>query len=427
MDLTKKRKLDDNGIPDADPTLKLTPDDVRKIIESFSPDQLRDILQNAVVTNPDVLEAVRSIADRDVTQRKLFVRGLGWETTSESLRSVFAAYGELDEAVVILDKNTAKSKGYGFVTFRHIDGAVLALKEPSKKIDGRVVVAQLASAGLSGGPNGNADGPRSDVSLRKIYVGNVPNDMPGERLLSHFASYGEIEEGPLGFDKLTGKSKGFALFVYKTPEAAQASLMEPVKNIDGRQMVCKLASEGKKGKGFSGPGQGQGGPVGDGMGMQPGGPMPGPYGGPGGPGGYSSYGGGYSGGPGGGMGPNPMNSGFSSSVGGQGPGGYGGSGGYGGGYGGSQYGGPNSTGYGGYGGAGSGLGAAGGGAGRGGSMYGMPPSSGGMPAGGGGYSDGGHYGGYPSQQHQPTGASPAPRVLPAGGAGGYPNAPPPYY
>lgn len=435
MDPTKKRKLDENGITSPDQTLTLTPADARKILDPFSPDQLLDILQNAVVSHPDVLDAVRSVADRDVTQRKLFIRGLGWETTSDSLRSVFAIFGDLEEAVVILDKNTSKSKGYGFVTYKHIDGAVLALKEPSKKIDGRVAVAQLASAGISGGPNSSSGGPNVDVSLRKIYVGNVPHDMPAERLLSLFSSYGEIEEGPLGFDKQTGKSKGFALFVYKTPEGAQASLMEPVKNVDGRQLLCKLASEGKKGKPGGGPGS-------DGMGMQPAGPIPGQYGGPGGPGGYSSYGG-YSGGPP----PNPMNSSYMSSAGGQGPGGYGGSGGYSsGGYNGSHYGGPNSTGYGGYGGAGSGLGGTGGGfsggagggfsggagsglgggAGRG---YGMPPSSVGMPSGGGGYSDGGPYGmssgGYPGQQHQPTGTSPAPRV-PPGGAGGYPNAQP-YY
>lgn len=433
MDPTKKRKLEENGTltPDVqDPTFKLTPEDARRILEPFSQDQLLEILQKAAVSHPDVLDAVRSIADRDVTQRKLFIRGLGWETTSDSLRSVFASFGDLEEAVVILDKNTGKSKGYGFVTYKHIDGAVLALKDPSKKIDGRVAVAQLASAGISGGPNSNPGGPNADVSLRKIYVGNVPHDMPAERLLSLFSPYGEIEEGPLGFDKQTGKSKGFALFVYKTPEAAQASLTEPVKNIDGRQLVCKLASEGKKGKPGVGPGQ-------DGMGMQPGGPMPpGPYGGPTGPAGYSSYGG-FSGGPGGmGQHPsNPMNSGsYASSVGGQGPGGFGGNAGYGGGgggggagvYGGSNYGGvPNSTGYGGYGSAGSGFGGPGGGGmGRGSGMYGMPPSSGGVPSGGGGaggYSDGGGpYSGYPSQQHQPTGTSPAPRV-PPGAAGGYPG------
>ncbi|GAB4849404.1 hypothetical protein Ancab_004201 [Ancistrocladus abbreviatus] len=453
MDLTKKRKLDENGV-DTDPNLKLTPEDARKIIEPFSQEQLLDILQNAVVSHPDVLDAVRSIADRDLAQRKLFIRGLGWETTSESLRNLFAVFGDLEEAVVILDKNTGKSKGYGFVTYKHIDGAVLALKEPSKKIDGRVAVAQLASAGHSGGPNNNI-GPTVDVSLRKIYVGNVPYDMPAERLLSHFSSYGEIEEGPLGFDKQTGKSKGFALFVYKTAEAANAALLEPNKVIEGRQLLCKLAIEGKKGKPGAGPGQGQG--PNDGMGMQPGGPMPGSYGGGAGgmPGTY-----GFQGGPGMGQHQNPVNSSYPSSMGAQGPGGYGGgAGGYGsgiggGGYGGSHYGGPNSTGYGaglgggagsglgggagGLGGTGGGLGGTGGGAGsglgagagmggagRGSSMYGVPQSSVGMPSGGYGES---HYNmsgssAYPGQANQVTGTSPAPRVPPGGM---YPNVPP-YY
>ncbi|XP_074311132.1 UBP1-associated protein 2C-like [Silene latifolia] len=441
IDPIKKRKLDENGLStitttgsepgSIDPTQTLTQSDTRKILEPFTIDQLRDILSAAAATHADILAAVRAIADRDVTLRKLFIRGLGWETTSDSLSAVFAAYGVLDEAVVILDKSTGKSKGYGFVTYRHVDGAVMALKQPSKLIDGRMAVAALASAGLGGGGGGvGGGGGGGDTSLRKIYVGNVPQEMGAERLLSVFSSFGEIEEGPLGFDKATGKSKGFALFVYKTVEAAQAALIEPMKVVDGRQLVCKLASEGKKGKP---PGGGEG--MGMGMGMAPpssggaGGPGGGGYSGPGGPGGYSSY----SGFSGTGQQPsNPMNPSYNSSVGGQGPGGYGGNAGYGsgGGYGGGSYygSGPNSGGYGGYGGSGSAAGGVGsGGAGRGG-YGGMAPNSGGMPS-GGGYSDGGHYGmssgGYPSQPYQHTGASPAPRVPPAG-AGGYPN-PPPYY
>ncbi|MGV7428876.1 hypothetical protein PJI19_29435, partial [Mycobacterium kansasii] len=84
------------------------------------------------------------------------------------------------------------SKGYGFVTFKHIDGAVLALKEPNKKIDGRITVTQLAATGNTG-PAGGVD-----VSMRKIYVGNIPFEISSERLLGHFSAYGEIEEGPLG-------------------------------------------------------------------------------------------------------------------------------------------------------------------------------------------------------------------------------------
>ncbi|KAK8527470.1 hypothetical protein V6N12_054682 [Hibiscus sabdariffa] len=362
MDPTKKRKLEDNGTvsvtSEPDPITRLTPQDGRKLIERFTVDQLLDILQEAVCRHVDVLSAVRSIADQDTSQRKLFIRGLGWDTTTDGLRSLFSVYGELEEAVVILDKTTGKSKGYGFVTFKHVDGALLALKEPSKKIDGRVTVTQLAAAGNSGTISNPVD-----VHMRKIYVANVPYDMPADKLLGHFAQYGEIEEGPLGFDKQTGKSRGFALFVYKTPEGAQTALVEPVKNIDGRQMNCKLAIEGKKGK------QGQ-----DGM-MQSGGAAPGNlemgmggpgggFGGPGGPGGYGGFSGGLQGPPGPVGHPHPLNSsgvgaGALSGNGGAGGGGYGS--GLGGPYGG--YGGPGPAGYGGLSGAGAGggLGAAGGG------------------------------------------------------------------
>ena len=52
----------------------------------------------------------------------------------------------------------------------------------------------------------------TDVALCKIYVARLPSDIPADKLLVHFSMYGEIEEGSLGFDKQTGKSKGFAMF-----------------------------------------------------------------------------------------------------------------------------------------------------------------------------------------------------------------------
>ncbi|XP_052202320.1 UBP1-associated protein 2C-like [Diospyros lotus] len=402
VDPSKKRKADENGAAfaatDGAPPLShlLTPDDARKIIEPLNRDQLLDILKTAVLRHGDVLADVRSVADGDPSKRKLFVRGLGWETTTDKLRSLFSAFGELEEAIVITDKATGRSKGYGFVTFKHVDGALVALKEPSKKIDGRMTVTQLASAGISGGGGG---GGGVDVSLRKIYVGNVPFEISSERLLAYFSAYGEIEEGPLGFDKQSGKAKGFAFFVYKTEEGARASLVDPIKTIDGHQVMCKLAVDGKKGK--AGP------PTGDvGTGVPPPGPMPGSlntgYGVPG-TGGY----GGFSGLP---QQNPPLNS---PAVGGpafgtQGPASYGGpGGGYGaglgggGGYGGSQYGGSAVGEYGGLSNVGSG--------------YRLPPSSVGMQA--SGYPDSGNYGlnsassGFPTQMPQPPSG---PRVPPGG-------------
>ncbi|KAL6614926.1 hypothetical protein ACP70R_037196 [Stipagrostis hirtigluma subsp. patula] len=445
---SKKRKPDENGAVAvaASPAggaaaLGLARDDVLRLLEPLSRDQLADIAASAALVSAAALDAVRAAADRDPALRKLFVRGLGWETTSDSLRAIFSAYGDLEEAVVITDKTTGRSKGYGFVTFRHADSAILALKEPSKKIDGRMTVTQLAAAGSAGGPSGGASGgagaPVADVSLRKIFVGNVPADMPSERLLAHFAAYGEIEEGPLGFDKQTGKFRGFALFVYKTPEGAQASLVDSVKVIDGHQLVCKLAIEGKKGKSQtqqSGPaGQQQqqqqmmqGGPQdmpGSGLGL--GGPQMGAqYGGPG-----SGMSFGAFGGMGGGLGgPNPYGN-LPSSMGGGGAGGLGSMGGqmpagmgaaggvaYGsGGLGGGSFGGSSQFGAAGMG-AYGGLGMGGGG------MYRMQQGGGGLPS--GGFGEGGNYplpgSGFRGQDPQ-GGMSPGPvgRVPPM-----YPNVPP---
>lgn len=53
---------------------------------------------------------------KDTTFTKIFVGGLPYHTTDASLRKYFEAFGEIDEAVVITDRQTGKSRGYGFVS-----------------------------------------------------------------------------------------------------------------------------------------------------------------------------------------------------------------------------------------------------------------------------------------------------------------------
>lgn len=52
----------------------------------------------------------------DTTFTKIFVGGLAWETQRDTMRSYFEQFGEILEAVVITEKNTGRSKGYGFVS-----------------------------------------------------------------------------------------------------------------------------------------------------------------------------------------------------------------------------------------------------------------------------------------------------------------------
>ncbi|KAF4079151.1 hypothetical protein AMELA_G00189790 [Ameiurus melas] len=84
---------------------------------------------------------------KDTTFTKIFVGGLPYHTNDASLRKYFEAYGEIDEAVVITDRQTGKSRGYGFVTMADRLAAERACKDPNPIIDGRKANVNLAYLG----------------------------------------------------------------------------------------------------------------------------------------------------------------------------------------------------------------------------------------------------------------------------------------
>ncbi|CAF1135591.1 unnamed protein product [Adineta steineri] len=83
----------------------------------------------------------------DTTLTKIFVGGLPYHTTDETLRAFFSKFGDIEEAVVITDRNTKKSRGYGFVTMTRKEEAEAAVKEPNPIIDGRRANVNLAYLG----------------------------------------------------------------------------------------------------------------------------------------------------------------------------------------------------------------------------------------------------------------------------------------
>ncbi|WP_040508412.1 RNA recognition motif domain-containing protein [Leptospira wolffii] len=76
---------------------------------------------------------------------KLFVGGLSWSTTDLTLRQVFEAHGAIQEANIVLDRETGRSRGFGFVTFIDPNSAKTALLELNgKDLDGRNIVVSVA-------------------------------------------------------------------------------------------------------------------------------------------------------------------------------------------------------------------------------------------------------------------------------------------
>ena len=77
-------------------------------------------------------------------KNKLFVASLPWSINNDSLRELFAQYGEIVEAVVITDRDTGRSKGFGFVTFKNEEDAKKALEMEGKEVEGRTLVVNIA-------------------------------------------------------------------------------------------------------------------------------------------------------------------------------------------------------------------------------------------------------------------------------------------
>jgi RNA recognition motif-containing protein len=93
--------------------------------------------------------------------KKLFVGGLSWGTTDDRLKEAFARFGEVTEAKIITDRETGRSRGFGFVTYAEPAAAETAIKElDGKELDGRTIrVNEAQTQTRPRGPGGPGGGP----------------------------------------------------------------------------------------------------------------------------------------------------------------------------------------------------------------------------------------------------------------------------
>ncbi len=93
--------------------------------------------------------------------KKLFVGGLSWDTTDHSLNAAFETFGPVIEAKVITDRDTGRSRGFGFVTFQEGADADKAIQEmDGTELDGRAVRVNEAEDKRRGGGGGGGGGGR---------------------------------------------------------------------------------------------------------------------------------------------------------------------------------------------------------------------------------------------------------------------------
>lgn len=92
-------------------------------------------------------------------KNKLFIGGLAWATGEDSLRNAVSRFGELEEVKVVTDRETGRSRGFGFVTFVDEDAAARCKEEmDGATVDGRNVKVDFPRERESRGPRSGGGG-----------------------------------------------------------------------------------------------------------------------------------------------------------------------------------------------------------------------------------------------------------------------------
>jgi len=77
--------------------------------------------------------------------KRIYTGNLPWSVTKAKLEELFSPYGEIEDAIVIADKYTGRSRGFGFVTYKKDADADKAIKEMSEKdVEGRKLIVKEA-------------------------------------------------------------------------------------------------------------------------------------------------------------------------------------------------------------------------------------------------------------------------------------------
>uniref|UniRef100_UPI00398EBD7B heterogeneous nuclear ribonucleoproteins A2/B1-like isoform X3 n=1 Tax=Pristiophorus japonicus TaxID=55135 RepID=UPI00398EBD7B len=265
----------------------------------------------------------RGLQNRDQEQyRKLFIGGLSFNTTEETLRGHFEQWGKLTDCVVMRDPQTKRSRGFGFVTFFSAEEVDDAMAARPHKIDGRVVEPKRAVAREESGK------PGAHLTVKKLFVGGIKDDTDEHHLRAYFKNYGKIETIEVITDRQSGKKRGFAFVSFDDHDPVDKVVLQKYHYVNGhnaevrkalsRQEIMEAQSNrtGRGGGGFRGDSRGSGnfsmgrggnfggGPngfgggrgFGDGPGFNGYSGSGGNFGGPGFGGGFGNQGGGYDGG-----------------------------------------------------------------------------------------------------------------------------------
>eukprot|EP00826_Nyctotherus_ovalis_P012375 TRINITY_DN1326_c0_g2_i2.p1 TRINITY_DN1326_c0_g2~~TRINITY_DN1326_c0_g2_i2.p1 ORF type:complete len:332 (+),score=62.44 TRINITY_DN1326_c0_g2_i2:207-1202(+) len=172
---------------------------------------------------------------------KIFVGGLSMLTTAESLRKYFKHYGDVTDSSLMLDRETSKSRGFGFITFKDPAAVARVLANKAHIVDGKIVDCKEAISKSS--DNSLKNGFRT----RKIFVGGLPHELSEEAFGRYFERYGKVVHCQIMKDRDTSKPRGFGFVTFDSEEAVERVIRNLKEHkFMGKWVECKKATPSAK-------------------------------------------------------------------------------------------------------------------------------------------------------------------------------------
>ncbi|MBA0643572.1 hypothetical protein Goklo_027848, partial [Gossypium klotzschianum] len=177
----------------------------------------------------DKKEATEPEADPERDQRTVFAYQMPLKATERDVYEFFSKAGKVRDVRLIMDRNSRRSKGVGYIEFYDVMSVPMAIALSGQLLLGQPVMVKpseaeknLVQSNTSGAGTGGVAGPYGAVD-RKLYVGNLHFNMTEMQLRQIFEPFGPVELGQLPLDLETGQCKGFGFVQFAQLEHAKAA------------------------------------------------------------------------------------------------------------------------------------------------------------------------------------------------------------
>ncbi|KAL6859072.1 hypothetical protein ACP4OV_018074 [Aristida adscensionis] len=164
---------------------------------------------------------------------KLVVLGIPWDVDTEGLREYMAKFGPLDDCVVMKERSSGRSRGFGYVTFSSADDAKNVL-ECEHVLGNRTLEVKIAT------PKEEMKSQGTKKATR-IFVARIPQSIDESMFRRHFEAFGEILDLYMPKEYGSKEHRGIGFVTFKSAESVD-SIMQESHELNGTTLVVDRAT-----------------------------------------------------------------------------------------------------------------------------------------------------------------------------------------